>query len=273
MEHKKLVRKYYNELGINEWKRLVKDPYHRLEFDTTMYFLTKYLPKRGMVLDAGGGPGRYAIELAKLGHEIILLDLASELLKIAKKQIVKFNVSKNVQGIIEGSVDFLMFKDESFDAVICLGGVLSHIVDKKLRERAINEIIRVAKRGAPIFISVIGRMAALVNELVNFPDEIIIEEVFHSIRDTGNYYGGYGFAPCHLYLPEELEEELKRQKIKILKIVGLEGIASCHRKEVNRLFREYPEAWKIWWETHLKTCTHPSAVGISEHFLVICNKL
>jgi hypothetical protein len=29
---------------------------------------------------------------------------------------------------------------------------------------------------------------------------------------------------------------------------------------------------KILGETHLKTCTHPSIVGISEHFMIICKK-
>jgi len=49
---KKLVKKYYTEYGIKEWRRLAKDPYHRLEFDTTMHFLKKYLPKKGLILDA-----------------------------------------------------------------------------------------------------------------------------------------------------------------------------------------------------------------------------
>lgn len=50
-----LVKKYYSEQGRKEWKRLAGDPYHKLEFDTTMHFLEKYLPrKKGLVLDAGG---------------------------------------------------------------------------------------------------------------------------------------------------------------------------------------------------------------------------
>lgn len=35
------IRKYYSELGEKEWRRLVRDPYHRLEFDTTMHFFKK----------------------------------------------------------------------------------------------------------------------------------------------------------------------------------------------------------------------------------------
>ena len=86
---KRLVRKYYSETGVKEWKRLVRDPYHRLEFDTTMHFLKKHSPAEGLVLDAGGGPGRYTIEMAKLGYDMVLLDLTPELLEIAKKQIKK----------------------------------------------------------------------------------------------------------------------------------------------------------------------------------------
>ena len=56
---KKLVKSYYADYGIKEWKRLARDPYHQLEIDTTMHFLNKYLPKKGLILDAGGGPGRY----------------------------------------------------------------------------------------------------------------------------------------------------------------------------------------------------------------------
>jgi len=66
------VKKYYTEKGLGEWDRLTKHPYNRLELDTTMFFLNQYLPKKGIVLDAGGGPGRYTIELAKRGFDVIL---------------------------------------------------------------------------------------------------------------------------------------------------------------------------------------------------------
>lgn len=268
---KKLVKKYYREYGIKEWKRLTRDPYHKLEFDTTLHFLKKYLPKKGLILDAGGGPGRYTIELAKLGYNVVLLDLTPELLHIAKRKIKKEKVQNKVKQIIQGSIDNLsMFENNTFDAVTCSGGALSHIVDKKQREKAIDEFVRVARKNAPIFVSVIGRLAVLVSELINFPEEIEIKKVFQKIRDTGDYQGGYGFAPCHFYLPKELKESFEGRKLKVLEMGGLEGLSTAHRKETNRLFEKYPKAWKIWWETHLKTCTHPVAIGISEHFMIIC---
>jgi ubiquinone/menaquinone biosynthesis C-methylase UbiE len=268
-----LVKKYYSDQGLKEWRRLARDSYHKLEFDTTMHFMEKYLPKKkGLVLDAGGGPGRYTIELGKRGYEVVLLDLSSHMLKIAARQIGKSGVQEKVRQILQGSIDDLsMFDDETFDGVMCLGGPLSHIVERARREKAIDELKRIAKKGSPIFISVIGRLAVLVVELVRLPKEIELE-IFPRIRDTGDYYGGYGFAPCHFYLPEELKASFEKRGIRVLEMVGLEGLASGHPRETNRLAKKHPEAWKIWYETHLKTCTNPTSIGISEHFMAVCRK-
>lgn len=268
----KKVKEYYSQKTLVEWRRLAKDPYHRLEFDTTMHFLGKYLPEKGLVLDAGGGPGRYTIELARMGYDIVLMDVTPEMLVLAEKRIRRAGVKGRVKAIIESSLaELSQFDDRVFDAVICLGGALSHVVSKGRREKAVGELARVAKRRAPVFVSVIGRIGLMVSELMLFPDEIQIDKLFKKIRDTGDYPGG-DFAPCHFFLPDELRISLTKHKLKVLDMVGLEGLSSGHRKETNRLYHAYPKAWKRWWETHLLTCTHPTAVGISEHILAVARK-
>jgi ubiquinone/menaquinone biosynthesis C-methylase UbiE len=270
---KEKIKQHYTEYGIREWRRLVKNPYHRLEFDTTMHFLKKYLPKKALILDAGGGPGRYTIELAKLGYDLVLLDLTPKLLKIAQREIKKAQVESHVKQIIEGSFDDLsMFENNAFDAIICFGS-LGHLLHRKQREQAIDELIRVTKKDAPLFLSVIGRLAVLLIGLVRAPEELKINGLYQHIYNTGDYEGDYGFTACHFYLPEELEASLNQRKVKILKAVGLEGLATMHRREINKLYRHNSELWKKWWDLHLLTCTHPTAVGISEHFMIICKKL
>jgi hypothetical protein len=54
-------------------------------------------------------------------------------------------------------------------------------------------------------------------------------------------------------------------------MVGLEGMFSTHEKEYDHVY-EIGKYNKILWETHLKTCTNPNIVGISEHFMLICRK-
>jgi len=270
---KELVKKHYTEYGVGEWERLTRHPYHRLEFDTTMHFLRKYLPNKGLVLDAGGGPGRYTIELARLGYDVILVDLTPKLLEIGREQIKKAKVESRVKQIIEGSIDDLsMFEDNIFDAVVCLGGALSHVLYKEQRQKAADELVRVAKHNAPIFVSVIGRLAVCMNTIVYlWPELQTAPDMYRTFTTIGYYPGGTGFAPCHFYVPEELRDEFKG-KTRILKMVGLEGIFSTHEKEYNEVYTmvKYNE---ILWETHLKTCTHPSIVGISEHFMMICRKV
>jgi SAM-dependent methyltransferase len=273
------ARGYYSEMREEEWRRLVRDPYHRLEFGTTMHFFKKYSPRKGLVLDAGEGPGRYTLELARLGYEVVLLDLTPELLDIARNQIKKARVADRVKQVLQGSIDDLsMFDDNTFDAVICLGA-LSHVVDEEDRERAIDELVRVAKKNAPIFVSVIGRLAILVCGLVHWPEDMEIDGLYQKLYDTGDYHGGPGvhaggrnFVPCHLYLSEELESSFKKRGSKVLEIVGLQGLATRHQKETNRLFKKYPKGWKNWQELHLRTCTHPSMVDNSQHFMIICRK-
>lgn len=266
-----LVKEFYTANVRKEWRRLVRDPYHRLEFDTSMHFLEKYLPKNGLILDAGGGPGRYTVELAKKGYEVVLLDMTPANLAFAKRRIRRAKVKNKIRNVVEGSiVDLSRIADGEFDAVLCLGGPLSHIVDAQKRDKAICELIRVAKPGAPIFVSVMGRLSLLVVELTLFQEEIAMPH-FKQIRDTGDYAGDAGFTACHFFLPEELREAFSGKGVEIRELAGLEGISSNHRRKLNKLAKD-ETLWRTWLETHYQTCTHPAIVGTSEHMLIVSTK-
>jgi SAM-dependent methyltransferase len=267
------VKRFYSGYVKKEWARLQADPYHRLEFETTFEFLRRFLPRKGLILDAGGGPGRYTVELAKKGYDVVLLDYTSANLRFAKERIKKEGLSTRVKEIVEGSiVDLSMFSNDAFDAVVCLGGPLSHILREGDRRRAISELVRVAKRGSPLFISVMSRLGFLAMELRYFQDEVRLP-LFAGVRDDGDYLGERGFTATHFFLPEELRSSIERRRdVEVLEMVGLEGIGSVHREEINLLAKN-KRRWTAWLATHYKTCTHPSVVGVSEHMLLICRKM
>lgn len=268
-----MVRECYAKSVEYEWKRLVQDTYHRLEFETTMFFLKKYLPKKGLILDAGGGPGRYTIELAKMGHDVVLLDLVKENLEFAKKQIKKAKVEDKVKEILEGDIrDLSKFEDNTFDAVLCLGGPLSHIKGRKQRDKAISELIRVAKPRTPIFVSVFGKFGWLSLAPAGWPQEIEMTEHFKRLIKTGDDYLWRGKYYAHYFIPEELGEVFSRENFKLIQLVGLEGLATPHEKAINKLAKN-KKAWKNWLEMHYKLCAHPVVVGISVHILVIGRKI
>jgi len=185
---KKIVRSYYSKNAEGEWRRLKRDAYHQIEFTITMHFIHKYLPKGGVVLDAGGGPGRYTIELVRKGYDVILVDLVSEMLKTAETQIKRAGVKRRVRQLIEGSVDDVSaFADETFDAVLCLGGPLNHVLDARRREQAVTELVRVVKPNAPVIASVISRIGLLRTILTYFPHEM--KYAMHHWR-VGDYVPG-----------------------------------------------------------------------------------
>ncbi len=265
------VKRYYTESVRAEWRRLIKDAAHRVELETTLHFLEQYLPPHGLILDAGGGPGRYTIELARRGHDVVLLDMTPANLDFARRQIKRARVQQQVTGIVEGTiVDLAQFADASFDAAVCLGGPLSHVLDAGDRNRAVSELLRVVKPGGIVAVSVMGRLSVLALELMLFPQEIDMP-IHAQIRDTGSYYGGNGFTACHFFLPEELAGLFEGKQAVVETMVGLEGLSSRIDKAVNRTAK-HPERWQRWLETHYSTCTHPAVVGMSEHMLLIARK-
>lgn len=267
----KRVQQFYTEQVTGEWRRLVKDPYRRLEFETTLRFLEKYLPPQGLILDAGGGPGRYTIELAKRGYDMVLHDFTPANLEFALRRIKRARVRRRIRQIVEGSiVDLSPFPDDSFNAVLCTGGPLSHVLDPQERARAISELVRVTKPGAPLFVSVMSRLSVMVVVLTQSPYELEMPH-FKLMRDTGDYLGEHGFTACHFFYPEELREAFAGQNVDILEMAGLEGISSNHRRFLNQAAKNQ-KRWQEWLETHYQTCTHPAVVGTSEHMLIICRK-
>jgi len=272
------VKKYYDMHAEGEWKRLLRDAYRRLEFIVTMHFVEKYLPKTGLVLDAGGGPGRYTIELAKKGYSVVLLDISPQCLELARKKIARAGVEDRVEQILEGSVtDMSMFEDEMFDAVLCLGP-FSHLVEKHQREKAAFEVVRVAKAGAPMFISVISLYGVFRTVLQRLQHELTDpshEELFtqgihrwHEIRHKGEH----GFPDAYFWHPNELKELLENNGVKTLQMATCEGLSSHLRGATNRLYRD-KDKWAKWTDLILKTCIDPVLLGMGEHFIYIGKKV
>lgn len=60
---------YYS--SFDEWGRLDREP---LEFQVNWHFIKSKIPANGIILDNGAGPGKYSMELAKLGYHVTLSD-------------------------------------------------------------------------------------------------------------------------------------------------------------------------------------------------------
>lgn len=270
------MRNAYDLFPELEWERLAGGAQARLEFIVTMHAIEKHLPpvsdRTIRVLDAGGGPGRYTIALARQGYRVTLLDLSPNLLDIAHEKIAATGpaVQSRVESVAEGSItDLGRFDDGEFDAVLCLGGPLSHLVDRDDRARAIAELRRVAAPEAPILTSVMNRIGAY-RSAVQWPDWF--RGVFPPLVDGSATLVGPGRAPAYFCLPEEFCSELAEGGLDVRHIYGCNGIGS-HLDEENPLaLMEDGERWPAWRDVLLQTCDHPSVVGVSNHILAVAHQ-
>jgi ubiquinone/menaquinone biosynthesis C-methylase UbiE len=83
------ARRYYAHFGEREWSRLTNPADGALEFAVNRSVIARHLAAGARVLDIGGGPGRYALWLAGLGHHVALADLSPELLAMAREHVAE----------------------------------------------------------------------------------------------------------------------------------------------------------------------------------------
>jgi len=245
MSNKEDPAAYYDEYGEREWERLERDFYHRLEWEETSYFLSQYLPDTGRVLDVGGGAGRYSVWLAEKGYEVVLVDPSERQVELAEEKVVEHNVAERIS-VEVGDVRDLQFASHCFDATLCLGGPLSHVLSEDDRRTAANELARVTTAGGPVFASVMGRLAAvqtIVRHAGRLPEEHDETELLPQLSRTGDYdvalletFDREPTAPSmHLFRATELESLLESADLTVEVVTGLESVVSQRRDDFDSL--------------------------------------
>ncbi len=265
----------YDLYADHEWDRLERGAQHRLEYLITQHALSRHLPRADSplrLLDAGGGPGRYTMVLAEQGYRVSLLDLSPRLLEIARTKIsgLPTSAQERIEAIVEGSItDLAQFPDATFDATLCLGGPLSHLVERSDRQQALHELRRVTTSGGLLFISVMGRIGAY-RSAVQWIDWF--DGVFPDIAETGITTITPGKAPAFFFFPEELCDELVDTGFEVERLYGCQGIGA-HLDETNLLtLMDDSVRWHQWRRELLATCDHPSVVGVANHILAVARR-
>jgi len=132
---------YYDAHDEEEWERLDASLVGRLEWEGTVEYLGRYLPPGGRVLDVGGGAGRYAVWLAERGYDVVLVDPSEGQRELAREKVAAHDVGGRV-AVREDDVRDLAFDDGTFDATLCLGGPLSHVLEADERDTAPTRGVR-----------------------------------------------------------------------------------------------------------------------------------
>ncbi len=265
------VARVYDADPEREWIRLERSPFHTIEFSVTMHFLRKHLRPASMILDAGGGPGRYALALCREGHRVTLLDISRGLVGLAKRKFEAEppDVQERLISAETGDVrDLSRFPDGHFDVTLCLGGPLSHVPDDAGRRKALRELVRVTRAGGLVCISVIGYLAMLRTVLLDFTFELT-DPAYARLRPTGDALMKGNVT--HFFRARELDDLCRDAGLIRLELAGCESLSANLEEATNRLAAE-PDKWQAWLDIILNTASEPSVADLSEHILYVGRK-
>lgn len=263
------VQELYNSASEREWQRMDR---HRTEFAVTWRVLAEHLPPPpARILDCGGGPGRYAIELARQGYEVTLFDLSPGNLELAQTKADEAGVS--VAAIVQGTAtDLSRFGDGSFDVVLLMGP-LYHLLEEQERLSAVAEAKRVVRPGGLVFATLITRYAAHRWAAANEPTWIVDDpEAAQTLLDTGRLPlrllrpGGFIGYFAH---PDEVVPLFRRVGLEVREMLGVDALVSQIEEGVNQLSGA---AWERWVDLSTHVASDPSLFGAAEHLVVLARR-
>jgi SAM-dependent methyltransferase len=242
-----------------------------LEFERNKELIQRYLPKKGIVIDVGGGPGVYSEWLAGLGHQVYLIDPVDKHIKQANKRSSK--AKKPFKSLL-GEAQNLELEDAFADVAI-LHGPLYHLQLKADRVRAITEAKRVLKPNGVVLGFAINHSASTIAALLN--GFIHTPEIFAMCKaelTTGMHTPPAsmpGILPnAYFHRPVELKAEFEEAGLAYLDSYAVEGMIWMDKNYFES--RSNPEKKETMLELMKITENDQSLLSLSPHMMIAGRK-
>ena len=132
---------FYDELApvfdvMTDWSS-------RLEIEGPFLFRALEQIKARTVLDAACGSGGHALELAEQGYDVVGTDISSAMIELAQ---AKVGATRQIRFLVAGLGE-LSLRFPRFDAVLCLGNSLPHILEETDLAAALTDLVNCVRPG------------------------------------------------------------------------------------------------------------------------------
>ncbi len=260
------ILNYYS--SFDEWGRLDREP---IEFLVNVHYIKQYLPNHGQILDNGAGPGKYSIELAKLGHQVTLTDITPRLIELAKEKIAEEKL--NVECRVADARDLSTLDHHKFDVSLMMGPMY-HLQTEEDRDKAVTELFRVTKVDGYVFVAFMSRIRHLTTSIL-FPDmwkpnhttegisEFLETGVFNH-SDEGRFTGAYYFNT------EDIKPYMEKHGFECMDLIASSSVAAGMKQEQWDYWRaQGEEEYQKILNFVIAAAEDPYILGASSHLLYI----
>lgn len=229
------VIKFYEE-HAKQYDSDYEEDNWRLYDDLTWYFMAPFLPtiepgqegtiNAPIILDAGGGTGKWSIPLAKLGYRVICIDISKPMLDQARAKINAEGRESNIEFKQLDIRNMPEIENNSCDLVLAIGDVISYALDDDM---VVAELFRVCKSGGCCIASVDNTFTYLIMELKSERWELLDDLLTTRITDFSSPH------PVRTFLPADLHLLFEKHGFIVEQIVGKPVISNTIAKRIRRL--------------------------------------
>jgi SAM-dependent methyltransferase len=167
---------FYDQYGEREWTRFEDGRTPAVSIATHAHYLRRFVSSGDRVLDIGCGPGRFTIELARIGARVVAADLSPGQLELHRKYVAQAKAEDAVEARVVADVLELPFADGEFDITVCYGGPLSYLLERA--PHAVAELARVTRPGGHVLVSVMS----LIGTTTRFIEGVLIDSRGYGIE-------------------------------------------------------------------------------------------
>ena len=264
------IRRYYDALGEGEWDRLSAEPADEVKAHVHAHYLREFVHAGDHVLDIGAGPGRFTIELARLGASVTVADISPTQLDLNRTHVA--DAGHEDAGVSRHEVDvsnMSEFGDGAFDATVCYGGPLSYMGSRL--DDAIGELLRVTKPGGPVLLSVMSLVGSSQPHLAGIVEIMAAagRDVVDAVATTGDIGDAVRATHhMHMFRWSELRALLVERGCDILAASASNCLSVGNAAALARI-REDGDAWDMYLRWEVDYCREAGAVDAGTHIIAV----